>query len=66
VFLRIKVPTLFIGAKGSLVPYRAMLWESTQVPGSQTAIFEADEGGSHFMFIENPSKFNGLISSFMG
>jgi len=63
---RIEVPTLFIGAKGSLVPYKAMLWESTRVPGSQAAIFEAHEGGSHFMFIENPSKFNGLISSFMG
>jgi pimeloyl-ACP methyl ester carboxylesterase len=30
------------------------------------AIFEASELGSHFMFVENPAKFNALLREFMG
>ncbi len=66
VLARIKLPSLFIGGKASLVPYSCMTWESTQVPGAQLSIFEAAELGSHFMFIENPSKFNSLLSTFVG
>ena len=39
--------------------------KSTQVPGAQLAIFENSDKGSHFMFIENPAKFNGLVAAFM-
>ena len=62
---RISKPTLFIGGKASLVPFGAVAWESTQVPGAQLAIFEKSEKGSHFMFIENPAKFNGLLAAFI-
>ena len=28
-------------------------------------IFNADEGGQHFTFLENPAKFNQLLSAFI-
>lgn len=63
---RIAKPALFIGAKSSIFPPACIAWASTQVPGAQLAIFENSDKGSHFMFIENPSKFNGLIAAFIG
>ena len=63
---RIDRPSLFIGGKASLVPFSCMAWEATQVPGAQLSIFDAAEFGSHFMFIENPGKFNALLRSFIG
>ena len=62
---RIALPTLFIGGKASLVPYSCIAWNASQVAGSELQIFEANEKGSHFMFIENPTKFNDLLSSFI-
>jgi len=32
--------------------------------GPKTEIFEENEGGAHFMFMENPEKFNRLVSEF--
>ena len=63
---RIAVPTLFIGGKASLVPHSCVAWEATQVPGAQLSIFSESELGSHFMFVENPGKFNSLLAGFMG
>ncbi len=63
---RIDRPTLFIGGKGSLVPHSCMQWEATQVPGARVEIFDDGEEGSHFMFIENPAKFNALLAGFAG
>jgi len=63
---RIKLPSLFIGGKASLVPFSCMAWEATQVPGAQLAIFEVAELGSHFMFVENPARFNALLRTFIG
>jgi hypothetical protein len=28
-------------------------------------IFEENEGGNHFMFMENPKKFNQLVRNFV-
>ncbi len=63
---RIDVPVLAIGAKGSPVPYESQVWISRQIPGAQSVIFDADEGGSHFMFLENPEKFNAAVAQFVG
>lgn len=63
---RIDRPTLFIGGKASLVPASCIEWAATQVPGARAAIFQASELGSHFMFVENPKKFNALLREFMG
>jgi pimeloyl-ACP methyl ester carboxylesterase len=62
----IDVPTLIVGGKTSLVGWRSQEWMSTQIPNSRVEIFEEPEGGNHFMFMENPEKFNRLVREFMG
>ena len=63
---RIALPTLFIGGKASLVPTSCVAWNASQVAGARLEIFEVAEKGSHFMFIENPDKFNALVTGFVG
>lgn len=63
---RIKVPTLAVGAKGSPVPFESQLWIRDQIEGGRAEVFEVEEGGSHFMFMENPEKFNALVADFVG
>lgn len=62
----INVPTLIVGGKTSLVGWRSQQWMGTQIPGSRVEIFDEGEGGNHFMFMENPEKFNRLVREFMG
>lgn len=62
---QVKVPTLIIGAEGSIVPISCLEWAAKQIPDATLSVFGADEGGSHFMFIENPTKFNALIEGFV-
>jgi non-heme chloroperoxidase len=65
VIARITLPTLVIGAHASLAPATCMPWVARQIPGARLEMFGADEGGSHFMFAENPGKFNALVLSFL-
>ena len=62
----IDIPTLVVGGKASLVGWKSQVWIGDQIPGSRTVIFEENEGGNHFMFMENPKKFNGIVKEFMG
>ena len=62
----INIPTLVIGGRISLVPWRSMDWIANQIPNARLEIFEADEGGQHFLFLENPQKLNRLVAEFMG
>ena len=66
VFPRIDRPSLFIGGKASLVPWRSVEWSASQVKGARLEIFEEAEGGAHFMFEENPAKFNRILAEFIG
>ena len=66
VFARIDVPTLFIGGRVSLVPWKSVAWAASQVKGARLEIFEEAEGGQHFMFEENPAKFNRIVAEFIG
>jgi non-heme chloroperoxidase len=66
VFARIDVPSLFIGGRVSLVPWKSVAWAASQVKGARLEIFEEAEGGQHFMFEENPAKFNRLLAEFIG
>ena len=66
IILRINIPTLVIGGRISLVPWRAMEWIANQIPNARLEIFEADEGGQHFLFLENPQKLNRLVAEFIG
>ena len=63
---QITIPTLVVGGRVSLVPWKSVAWIAEQIPGSQLEIFEEAEGGQHFMFIENPEKFNRVVSEFVG
>jgi non-heme chloroperoxidase len=66
VMARIDVPTLFVGGRVSLVPWKSVAWAASQVKGSRLEIFEESEGGQHFMFEENPAKFNRIVADFIG
>jgi pimeloyl-ACP methyl ester carboxylesterase len=66
VFARIDLPSLFIGGRVSLVPWKSVAWAASQVKGARLEIFEAEEGGQHFMFEENPAKFNRILAEFIG
>jgi len=62
----ISIPTLVVGGKASLVPWKSQVWIGKQIKGAKTEIFEENEGGAHFMFMENPEKFNRLVKEFNG
>jgi pimeloyl-ACP methyl ester carboxylesterase len=62
----IDIPTLVVGGKASLVGWKSQVWIGDQIPGSRVEIFEEGEGGNHFMFMENPEKFNRIVKEFMG
>ncbi|HTF32836.1 MAG TPA: alpha/beta hydrolase [Myxococcota bacterium] len=63
---RINIPTLVVGGKASFVPWTSQVWISQQIRGSRLEIFEENEGGAHFMFMEAPDKFNRIVSEFVG
>ena len=65
VIRRIRLPSLVVGAEASLAPASSIRWIAAQIPGATLEIFGADEGGSHFMFAENPKKFNRVVSNFL-
>ena len=62
---RINVPTLVVGAKASFFNPASQQWIASMIPKARLEIFEADEGGSHFMFMENPQKFNRISLDFL-
>ncbi|MBB3769534.1 pimeloyl-ACP methyl ester carboxylesterase [Angulomicrobium tetraedrale] len=65
VIARIARPCLCVGARRSIVPWQAMVATGRSIRDARTVIFEIEEGGSHFMFIENPARFNALVSAFL-
>ena len=48
------------------MPWKSQVWIHENIAGSELVLFEADEGGKHFMFIENPEKFNKVVAEFIG
>ncbi len=63
---RITLPTLVVGGRVSVVPWKSQVWVHNQIRGSRVEIFEEAEGGNHFMFMENPEKFNRVVREFIG
>jgi non-heme chloroperoxidase len=43
----ITLPTLVVGGRASLIPWKSIAWIAKQIPGAQLEIFEENEGGSH-------------------
>lgn len=62
---RVSVPTLVVGARGSLVPVDAMRHIASQIPRAKCEIIEVEDGGSHFPFYEGPEKFNQVVEEFL-
>jgi pimeloyl-ACP methyl ester carboxylesterase len=63
---RIALPTLVVGGRVSVVPWQSQQWVAEQIPGARFEIFEVEEGGNHFMFIEGHDKFNEIVADFVG
>lgn len=63
--VRIRQPTLIIGGRKSMIPWRSQVWINQSISNSELEVFEAAEGGGHFMFIENPDKFNRRVLQFL-
>jgi len=62
---RITVPSLCVGAKKSLINWKSVVWQGENAPRGSHVIFEEDEAGSHFMFLENYTKYNQIVSDFL-
>ena len=58
-----------VGTAGivAMVVYLAnSTWVAEQIKGARLEVFEENEGGAHFMFMENPQKFNQIAKDFNG
>lgn len=62
---RIGWRTLVVGGKASFVSWQSQAWIHERIAGSRLELFGADEGGQHFMFMENPARFNTLVEEFL-
>jgi non-heme chloroperoxidase len=61
----IRLPTLVVSGRVSPIPWKSQEWIHRNIIGSQLVIFEEDEGGKHFMFLENPQRFNRVLMEFL-
>ena len=62
---RIRLPTLVIGAEASIFHPDSQRWIAQQIPQARLCIFTAAEGGSHFMWLENPEKLLIELRAFL-
>jgi pimeloyl-ACP methyl ester carboxylesterase len=62
---RITLPTFVVGAEKSIFSAESQRWIASVVPGAELSIFTEAEGGSHFMFFENPKRFNAEVKAFI-
>jgi pimeloyl-ACP methyl ester carboxylesterase len=59
---QITIPTLVVSSLGIRVSRR---WIASMIPHATLAGFELADGGSHFMFMEIPEKFNQVVREFL-
>ena len=62
---RIRRPTLCITGAASPLGAAAMPWIASQIPHARLSVIGAAEGGSHFMYLENPEAFNAELRNFL-
>ncbi|WP_299004012.1 alpha/beta hydrolase [uncultured Shewanella sp.] len=62
---RINIPVLLIVGRASAVSVSSHQWLQQQIPNAQLVVFEKEEGGNHFAFLENPEKFNQVVDDFI-
>ncbi|MEP3276253.1 MAG: alpha/beta hydrolase [Stappiaceae bacterium] len=62
---KINLPTLCIGGHASHLGPDVMPYIASQIPRATLKMISVEEGGSHFMFAENPPLFNEWLSAFL-
>ncbi|KAK3295015.1 Alpha/Beta hydrolase protein [Chaetomium fimeti] len=62
---RITVKSLVLAGEVSVFPPRGIEWVAQQIPGAEGYTFTEAEKGSHFMFWENPERFNEVVEAFL-
>ena len=62
---RIRLPTLVVSGRASPIPWKSQEWIHRKIIGSQLVTFEEEEAGKHFMFLENPQRFNRVLIEFL-
>lgn len=62
----LSLPTLVVGGTASIFSADSQRWIASQIRGARCEIFEESEGGGHFMFLENPRRFNAVVGGFLG
>ena len=65
IFARIDVPAIVFGGHASHVSVRSQRWIASRIPGAEIVVTDADKGGAHFMFIEDPEPFNAAVARFL-
>lgn len=60
-----RLPSLVIGGRKSIFSAESQEWIASVNPNAKASIYEEDEGGGHFMFFENPQRFNAEVSAFL-
>jgi len=62
---RITVKSLVLAGEVSVFPPRGVEWVAGQIPGAERYTFTQEERGSHFVFWENPERFNAVVEAFL-
>lgn len=65
VIMETTLPSLVIGGRKSIFSAESQEWIASVNPNAQASIYEEHEGGSHFMFFENPRRFNAEVAAFL-
>ena len=60
-----RLPSLVVGGRKSIFSAESQEWIASVNPNAKASIFEEHEGGGHFMFFENPRRFNAEVSAFL-
>lgn len=60
-----RLPSLVVGGRKSIFSAESQEWIASVNPNATASIYEEHEGGSHFMFFENPRRFNAEVSAFL-
>lgn len=61
----LKKPALLIGGRVSIVPWQTVVYQQRYYKTATVKIFEADQGGSHSMYLENYILFNKYLNEFL-
>ncbi len=62
---RIERPSLLIGGTVSIFPAESIIYSSQYFDINEVKIFTEEQGGSHFMFLENYPLFNNYVNEFI-